>query len=226
MLKTAKDITGERFGRWTVVRREGTNISPSGSHRSTWLCRCDCGVTKILTVKALRSGDTQSCGCLQKERASSANTKHGDSRTSLYRVWSAIKARCHNPNDKAYKYYGARGIYMCYEWRNSFEVFRSDVGDPPFVGAEIDRIDNNGPYSKDNVRWVGREQQMRNMRRNHFLEYNGERKTITEWALAMNVSPNRIHWRLQQGYPIDVVLQDGKLSRQSKRAAMSDMFGL
>src|SRR5262245_4644675 len=57
------DITGRRFGRWTVIM-----LHPGRSHQAYWVCRCDCGVESVVLGAALRSGTTRSCGCLRRER--------------------------------------------------------------------------------------------------------------------------------------------------------------
>lgn len=80
-----------------------------------------------------------------------------------YRAWSHMKGRCYQPNDRAYRYYGARGIKVCDEWLNSFEQFYCDMGDRP-EGASLDRIDVDGDYSPSNCRWADGVTQNRNKR--------------------------------------------------------------
>lgn len=84
----------------------------------------------------------------------SANESHGMKKTKVYRTWCHMKGRCHNENDKAYVYYGARGILVCDEWRKSFLSFFNHIGDPPSPKHQIDRIDNSKGYEPNNVRWV------------------------------------------------------------------------
>ncbi len=76
--------------------------------------------------------------------------------------------RCHHENHVSYERYGARGIYVCDEWRNSFAKFYEDMGDRP-VGPTgkrytIDRIDNDGPYCKANCKWSTYDEQKLNKR--------------------------------------------------------------
>jgi hypothetical protein len=80
--------------------------------------------------------------------------KHGMTKTSIYRVWADMKNRCYNPNIKNYSIYGARGISVCDKWFNSFIEFYNDVGNGYSVGLQIDRVDVNGNYCKENCRWV------------------------------------------------------------------------
>jgi hypothetical protein len=151
------DLTGKKFGRFTVIKRTATE-----KKHWRWLCRCDCGTEKIVDAGHLKSSHSISCGCYKKERS----TKHGHAgrETSEYMAWKHAKDRCFNPNDKAYKNYGARGITMCAEWRDSFAAFFADVGLRP-SGLSLDRFpNNNGNYEPGNVRWATRSEQNRNQR--------------------------------------------------------------
>lgn len=113
--------------------------------------------------------------------------KHNKSHSKIYQVWTAIKRRCHKKTDTAFKFYGARGIYLCDRWHD-FANFYADMGDAPFLGAQIDRIDNNGPYAPDNCRWVSRKQNMQNTRRSRYVVLNGETMTFSEACSRLGVS--------------------------------------
>lgn len=170
------DLSGQRFGRLTVIKRIGTR-----STHPLWLCRCDCGKEVETTTSSLRSGHTRSCGCYQNEaRASHARaagiardkqlTKHGHSGERLYAVWKAMRQRCMNPHDKFYPDYGGRGISTCNEW-NDYEKFRewaySNGYDPtaPFGESTLDRINNDLGYSPKNCRFVSLKTQANNRRK-------------------------------------------------------------
>ncbi len=123
------ELVGIRFGRLvlsTKTSREGFK-----DRGSRWICRCDCGGACTATARNLRSGHTQSCGCLHREVTSDVSTRHGDNRkggrTAEYRAWSHIRNRCENPRNRKFADYGGRGIRVCDRWQ-VFEDFLADMG--------------------------------------------------------------------------------------------------
>lgn len=110
------DLTGQKFGRLTVLERVDRN--KHGKVR--WLCKCACGNVAVVLGESLRNGRTKSCGCLKQE---SKTTIHGGYKTRLYHVWRDMKRRCYNPKDKRYNDYGGRGITVCAEWLHDFAAF-------------------------------------------------------------------------------------------------------
>lgn len=158
---------GAKVGRWTVLRR----VESNRHGQAMFLCRCECGIEKIVAEFALRRGASLSCGCLRIERIKQANTTHGETRpgrqmegkariSRTYAAWCNMKARCTNLNNKAYRYYGGRGIKVCDRWMTSFDNFLEDMGECP-EEYQIDRKDPSGDYALENCRWATRDTQLR-----------------------------------------------------------------
>lgn len=198
---------GDRNGRLTIIAPCEDYISPSGKKHHVWQCVCDCG--NHLTVLADNFPRTKSCGCLKREQASkigSANLKHGDacaqSRTRLYRIWSGIKARCYNQNNEEhFARYGARGITMCKEWRNSYEAFKKwALSNGYRDDLSIDRVNNDGNYEPSNCRWTTNKVQQNNLSTNRTITLNGKRFTIAQIADRYSVPHYSLLHRLNSGW--------------------------
>lgn len=156
------DLTGQRFGRLTVIERVGT----SKNGNALWDCKCDCGNTAVVRGASLKNGITRSCGCLIAESTKNRNTTHCLSKTRLYRIWANMKDRCLNSNTREYPYYGGRGITVCDEWKNDFQAFYNWAMANSYQDhLSIDRIDNDKGYTPDNCRWATHSEQMYNRRR-------------------------------------------------------------
>lgn len=199
------DLTGNRYGRLTVIKMAYRNEN----RKYYWLCKCDCGNEKTVAGYSLKCGDTQSCGCLGKEHRTKSLIKHNMTHTKLYRVWGNMKARCYIKSSSRYYRYGARGITVCDEWKNSFDAFQEWAMKNGYKeDLTIDRIDVNGNYEPSNCRWATVKEQMNNYSRNHFLEYNGKNQTITEWAEELNINKGTIKSRLKAGWSIERTLTE------------------
>jgi len=146
-------------------------------NRKYCFCDCLCGTRKLIRIDSLNNGESKSCGCLHRE----AVTKHGMKKTKIYHVWAIMLDRCNNPHSIKYPNYGGRGIKVCDRWLK-FENFFTDMGDKPSEEYSLDRINNDGDYTKDNCRWATNKEQSRNKRNNIKCEINGEIKLLIEWC--------------------------------------------
>ena len=161
------DLTGQKFHRLTVIKRHPEN---NKQNKPMWVCKCDCGQIVVVTGSDLKSGNTKSCGCWDKEVGRNKLTTHGYSKTRLYQIWSNMKDRCYNPNNKRYEDYGGRGIFVCDEWRHDFMAFRGWAyqngydDTAPFGQCTIDRANNNDGYTPYNCVWSTLRQQAHNKR--------------------------------------------------------------
>lgn len=159
-----KNITGQRFGRLTVLDQLGK--TSGGNLR--WNCLCDCGRSKNVAAGNLQSGHVASCGCLHAERKAARSFKHGQAikgkETPEYRAWHGMKFRCSPRNKKDWIYYAGSGITVCPEWENDFNAFYDHIGQRPSNEHSLDRIDVTKGYQHGNVRWATRTEQSRNRR--------------------------------------------------------------
>lgn len=151
------ELIGRKFGSLLVTEVD------SSKRKKHWICKCDCGSNASVSTFNLVSGQTVSCGCLRKHMLSLRQKRHGKSGTNIYLRWRSMLHRCLDKTNKRYTDYGGRGITVCDEWLN-FSNFYSDMGDPPSKSHQIDRIDNNKGYCKENCRWVTNSQNSRNKR--------------------------------------------------------------
>lgn len=141
------DITGNRFGRLTVIA-----FSHTGKWgKAVWACTCDCGNQTLISGEDLRSGNSISCGCFRRENIGNLTRTHALTKTSIYNRWKEMMGRCYNPQHPRYADYGGRGIKVCFPWWN-FQTFYAAVGDPP-PRRVMDRTDNDGDYTPENFRW-------------------------------------------------------------------------
>jgi len=189
-----ENLIGSIFNRLTLIRE----VEKRNSERY-FLCRCICGNEKEYRLINIRNNHTQSCGCLQKERAIKASVKHNEANKSAeYKVWCGIKRRCYNKKEKNYKHYGARGVKISQYWLNSYETFLSDMGRKPSPKHSIERIDVNGDYCKENCKWVTIKEQQNNRRNNVHFILNGERLTKSQVADELNLSYSFVANRIKR----------------------------
>lgn len=136
-----------------------------------------------------------------------AKTIHGMSRSRLHHIWNGMKMRCENPNAPSYRYYGARGVSVCDDWRNDFCVFRDWAMSHGYAdNLSIDRIDFNGNYCPQNCRWVTPKEQQNNTRYNAILKHRGRSHNVTEWAEILGIPRTTLYNRLRRGWDTEKAL--------------------
>jgi len=184
------NLKGQRFGRLVVLEEVGKNKN----RQVFWRCECGCKERKVIIVRgtSLTSGNTKSCGCLRKERIKEVSTKHGQSKrskkTSAYKSWAGMLARCYNPNNITYSHCGGRGIKVCEHWWE-FENFYEDIGKYRSEGLTLDRINNNGNYEPSNCRWATPQEQAHNTRAKGFCWDQKKQK----WLAQITVNYKQIY---------------------------------
>lgn len=182
------DITGHRFGMLTVSGIDHLGVNGC----QFWLCHCDCGNTTILAHASLTNKGPRSCGCIRH--------KHGLSRTRTYEVWRGMVDRCCNSKSKHFPNYGGRGITICDRWKR-FLPFFEDMGIAP-DDLEIERVDNDGNYCKENCRWATRQEQMQNTRQSRLITFQGKTQCLRSWSRETGISFRALHGRLSRGWSV------------------------
>lgn len=141
-------------------------------------------------------------------------TKHGYSKTAIYVTWKDVKKRCKNPKCPSYRNYGGRGIKICDEWENDFLAFYKYVSALPHYGEDgysLDRINNDGNYEPNNLRWATKTEQSRNRRTCVFYEINGNRIHMKELAALLGIPYPTIQSRHWQHRPMLTEAEKEKL---------------
>lgn len=191
-----RNLVGKRFGKLVVVGTAG--MAKDGLHYMS-LVRCDCGFEQKARDTELVSGRKKMCArCSNNLRKT-----HGKSRNRVFKIWQGMKARCYNPNNKAYHEYGGRGIKLCDEWQDSTKFIEWALAngfDENKTGEEcsIERIDVNGDYEPSNCTWVTKQRQARNKQNTRYATYNGKRMPIRDIADIVGISATNIIQRMDK----------------------------
>lgn len=188
---------GSEFGDWTVVRPQyranGMTYVP---------CRCVCGTERDIHGNNLRQGKTTGCGCRAGSKISASKTRHGISDGPEHNTWMRIRQRCENPSNKSFRDYGARGIFVCERWRESFDNFLADMGARPGPDYSIERINNDGPYSPENCMWATRKEQNRNKRNTVRVLHDGQVKALKQVSEETGIPWHLVYRRYRKGLPL------------------------
>lgn len=189
MSTSRKPMINKRFGKLLVTKVAYVDRY----YNLAYECICDCGKTCTKLGGNLRRGASTNCGCTTWDRLKT----HQMTDTPEYRSWMAMKRRCYDMKRLEYKNYGARGIGVCEEWRESFENFYRDMGKRP-NNTSLDRIDNERNYAPDNCRWATIDQQSGNKRNTTMLTYSGETLPLSEWAKKLGINYQTFYSRIKR----------------------------
>ena len=196
-MRKRKNLIGQTFGRLTVIAEGETRELSNKRKQYYWLCQCNCGSKpKEITQNCLLNGETISCGCYHSEHNHEYGFKHGMSNTRIYTIWSGMIQRCCNPNAKNYPRYGGRGITICEEWKEFKNFYDWSKISGYTDNLTIERLDNNGNYCPENCTWITKQKQMRNKRRNDYIQYNDEELTLTEWARKFDMNVETLRYQV------------------------------
>jgi hypothetical protein len=199
------DLTGQQFGRWMATTFFKRN------KRIFWRCICVCGNESDVRNDLLLGGLSKSCGCGKRRMPPNGSRYHGKFGTPENVVWRGMLGRCTIPSHSSYSKYGGRGIKVCDRWLFSFEAFLEDMGPKPSRHHSLDRYpDQSGDYAPENCRWATKEQQANNTRSNRRITFNGETKTVSQWARELGVKTRTLHARIfRHGIPLERALVKG-----------------
>jgi len=225
------ELIGQKFGRLTVV---GFSLKKTSSaHAWHWDCKCDCGnMVYGVRPRAVRNGETQSCGCLKeestKEHFIGKRKTHGMTETRLYGIWSKMKRRCGNSADPAFVNYGARGITVCDKWHNNFQAFYNWAMENGYNDTlSIERKDVNKGYSPDNCCWIPLEKQAENKRNVRTVVVDGEKMPLKTACEKMGLPYKAVHLRItRQGMSIEDALAKPFVAKEETLAQKCRERGL
>lgn len=198
-------MSNQRFG--TVTTTANFQKAPNGGTK--WEYRCDCGTIDWAWAEVLKRNPNFTCKQCRKKIIAAARLVHGGRYTAEYGVWQNMKTRCSNPHHKSFHSYGARGITVCERW-NDFQNFIKDMGPRP-PGLTIERIGNGGNYCPENCKWGTEEEQANNRRTNRFIEFQGERLSISQWSRKTGIHKSTIKQRLNRHLPPELIFSKTKV---------------
>lgn len=209
MAKLRTTIIGAKFNLLTVIEDLGMHIcGTKGQRHRKVKCLCDCGREAICFFNSIRQGKWKSCGCLKKNNKYSDVINKGADYKKILSLWNNIKTRCYNDKYPRFKNYGGRGIKICDKWKDSFPIFYNwAITNGYKIGLQIDRIDNNGDYCPENCRFVTKEQNQRNKRSSRYIEINGVKKVLCEWAEEIGFTDDCLRYRIISNWPQDKLLR-------------------
>lgn len=194
---------GDKYNLLTV--RDIQNING----RTVYVCQCDCGRRKdVIGQYKLLTGAIKSCGCLKSTRCAERNRagrKFSEFEYRIREIWRQMHQRCENPYHISYKYYGGKSVKVCEEWRDYQKFVDWSLKNGYRDTLSLDRVDSTRGYSPNNCRWVSYDVQNNNSSHCHYLTFNGQTKSMSEWSKETGISYsaiksrlNKLHWSIEK----------------------------
>jgi hypothetical protein len=184
------DLQGQVFGRLRVVG-EAARIRPNVRR---WACVCECGEKCSVNQYNLTSGKTKSCGCIRLELTKNRSTTHGLSKTKTWCVWQSMISRCYHSGATSFERYGAVGITVCQRWKEDYLNFLHDMGETP-EGLTLERVNGARVYSPETCVWASTKDQALSRRTTIWVEHNGQRLCLKDWAVKLNLPYLKLYKR-------------------------------
>lgn len=192
---------GKKYHRLIIVEFLGSD----NLNRTFCKCECDCG--KIISVQFpnVINGSTKSCGCQKTDAVIARNLSnaHPHRKTRIFRIWKRMHQRCYEINCDDYGDYGAKGVVICNEWHEYYNFYNWAISHRYADNLSIDRIEVTGIYEPSNCRWATPLEQARNKRNNHFIDFRGHIKTLSEWCLIFKIDKSKVRYRLSKNWPLE-----------------------
>lgn len=206
------DLTGQKFGKLTVIQRSKDN----NHGEAHWVCLCECGNEHVASSYNLTHGKSHQCTKCSFKQIANGQRKHNCEPKRLYEAYVNMKTRCYNKNYSLYHRYGGRGICVCDEWRDSFVAFRDWALSHGYSDdLTLDRINNDGNYEPSNCKWSTVTEQSNNRRTNRILTVNGVRDTMANWARKSGTPYWVIQERLEKNWSDTEAVLNPWVKRQS-----------
>ena len=174
--------------------------------------KCKCGNEFIADIYKVKTFETNSCGCFHSEMTAESNSTHQLSKHPLYAIWKSMKARCYNKTVKQYKDYGGKGVTICIEWLSDFKSFYDwAITNGWQKGLQLDKdIKGTGlVYSPENCLFVTPKENSNKRITNKLIFYNGETKTVSQWADYFSISVKNLYQRLSRGASFENSIGNG-----------------
>lgn len=217
-IKPVEIIVGATYYEWTII--ELSHKDPK-SGNLFWKCECSCGNVRRVAGHRILRGESKRCNAPKHMRENPVNVTHGMRYTKIYMCWKNMKIRCLNPNSQGFPMYGGRGINVCDRWVDKFENFYEDMKEGYLEGLQLERIDVDGNYCKENCRWATPLEQARNKTNTTYLTYKGVTKRAQEWAKMIGANPLTVVRRVHLGYSPEECLF-GRQYEQIRRLILAE----